>query len=69
MSSALQKAALADPRIRVPRASGAGRRSPAQQHRFEWAASIDVDGDSLTYMFDVSSEMAFLETMLLIRKI
>jgi len=31
---------------------------------FEWAASIDVDGDSLTYLFDVSSEMAFLETML-----
>ena len=31
---------------------------------FEWAASIDVDGDSLTYLFDVSSEMAFLEPML-----
>jgi len=31
---------------------------------FEWAVSIDVDGDSLTYLFDVSSEMAFLETML-----
>jgi hypothetical protein len=31
---------------------------------FEWTASADVDGDSLTYLFDVSSEMAFLETML-----
>jgi len=31
---------------------------------FEWAASTDVDGDSLTYLFDVSSEMTFLETML-----
>jgi hypothetical protein len=31
---------------------------------FEWTASVDVDGDSLTYMLDVSSEMAFLETML-----
>ena len=31
---------------------------------FEWTASIDIDGDSLSYLFDVSSEMAFLETML-----
>jgi len=32
---------------------------------FEWAASTtDVDGDSLSYLFDVSSEMTFLETMI-----